>query len=141
MRAGEAFWLETANAKKVLCFIFSDTENHPSEFVAAPISRVYDPICPDNSCILMAGEHPSIKHDSFVFYNRAHIISAREYSVHTTKGLIKPAASLASPAVLQKIRDGARKTTKLMDYVKKFLIRQGFFAEEADPNPLKNVQF
>ncbi len=62
----------------------------------------------DTTCRLKAGEHPFIVHDSVVAYNRGQLIAQAVFAQLQKAGyLIQPPAS---PALVKKIRNGARQS-------------------------------
>ena len=104
---------------KHLWVIVSDPNSHPDCVVIVNLSstfnKTYDP-----ACDLKRGEHPFIRHDTFVHY--------REAKVVTSKGLHAAAIShgqSVSVAVLARIREGANKTRLLPRAIKRHLIDQG----------------
>lgn len=59
----------------------------------------------DNSCILRPGDHPFIKHDSFVFYSKARIENAGKILRGVREGKLAPYETV-SPEVFEKICQG-----------------------------------
>lgn len=63
----------------------------------------------DTSCILSAGDHPWIRHDSVVFYMKAmewQLAGPQGFTELQAKGVIQVEAGFA-PEVLKRIREGA----------------------------------
>ena len=63
-------------------------------------NRVHDP-----ACLLDAGDHPFIKHPSYVLYRRASLVRASQIITCTAQGLYVPKEDFP-PAAYQRIRDG-----------------------------------
>lgn len=59
----------------------------------------------DSTCLLPSQCHPSIRHDSYVYYRGARIVQAREISQLVAQAVYTPAASMSS-AELARIRQG-----------------------------------
>jgi hypothetical protein len=59
----------------------------------------------DKTCILPSGSHPSIHHDSFVYYKGAFIAQARDVEQRVRSGVYHAAAPV-SAQVLRQIRSG-----------------------------------
>jgi hypothetical protein len=78
----------------------------------------------ERACILSAGEHPFVNHDTCVNYGGAKIVSARQIDFLLTKGKLSNHAAL-SEALLQKIRFGAANSTRMSLEHADILIDQG----------------
>ena len=63
----------------------------------------------DRTCILQQGCHPSIHHESYVYYKGALIAQARDVEERVRQGIYRQAASF-SANVLQQIRIGLRQS-------------------------------
>jgi hypothetical protein len=59
----------------------------------------------DSVCVLPAGSHPSIHHESYVYYKGAFIAQAREIEERVQQGVYRPAVSVGVE-VLSQIRRG-----------------------------------
>lgn len=59
----------------------------------------------DNSCVLLGGCHPSIQHDSYVYYKGARIEQARDVEERVRSGVYHAATPVAAQ-VLNQIRTG-----------------------------------
>jgi hypothetical protein len=66
----------------------------------------------ETTCVLSPGEHPFIKHNSYIRYSGAREASVSELQNAVKRGLLKPHQA-ASPALLEKIRAGARASPRL----------------------------
>jgi hypothetical protein len=63
----------------------------------------------DQTCILPGGSHPSIHHDSFVYYKGAFIAQAREVEERVRQGVYRAAAPV-NAQVLHQIRGGLQQS-------------------------------
>jgi hypothetical protein len=61
----------------------------------------------ETACIIQAGEHPFIKHDSYVRYGGARKAKAADLAEAVKMGLLRPYQA-ASRDFLEKVRAGAR---------------------------------
>jgi hypothetical protein len=61
----------------------------------------------ETTCIILAGEHPFIKHNSYVHYGGARKVRAADLAEAVKKRLLKPHQA-ASHAFLEKVRAGAK---------------------------------
>ncbi len=91
-------------------------------FLAVNISSI-DPILQyDPSCILKAGDHPFIKHDSYVYYRKADIFGATTTARLVAEGEI----SLHDPftdVVFEKILNGFYQSKEVRPKMLKFFQR------------------
>lgn len=61
----------------------------------------------ETACIVQPGEHPFIRHDSYVRYGSARKVKVADLAEAVRKGLLKPHQA-ASNAFLEKVRAGAK---------------------------------
>lgn len=66
----------------------------------------------DKACILQAGEHPFVQHETCVNYGGAKVVSKADIELLIEKGLMATHASV-SAALLKRIRDGAANSTRM----------------------------
>jgi len=78
----------------------------------------------DRACVLNAGEHPFVKHETCVNYGGAKIVSKATIEHLMSKGLRLPHASL-SGHLLKRIRDGAAASTRMSLDNADIMIEQG----------------
>lgn len=71
----------------------------------------------DRSCILHAGDHPLITHDSFLYYTESQEMTEKGLQEAINMGNLVQDADL-SPAVYQQVLDGARKSPFLSPDIK-----------------------
>jgi hypothetical protein len=79
----------------------------------------------DESCILSAGDHPYIKHDSWVNYQRARLVPEGPIDERVASGNRVKTDEDVSSEVLKRILEGATATDKLTIGDKKFLADLG----------------
>jgi hypothetical protein len=72
----------------------------------------------DQTCILPSGSHPSIHHDSFVYYKGAFIAQAREVEERVRQGVYRAAAPI-SAQLLHQIRSGLQQSKFTMREIQK----------------------
>ena len=85
--------------------------NSEREYLVVPVDSLkyrYQ----DRSCVLHPGDHPFIKHESFVNYKYAQVISFVQLFNGLQKGLFIKKEDI-SEEVLRRIQAGARKTLHL----------------------------
>lgn len=75
----------------------------------------------DPTCVLKQGEHPTIKHDSFVFYEKAEIKSCKAIEEGISQMFFVPKGSMPELA-LTKIAQGISRSPKTPQRVKDFCI-------------------
>jgi hypothetical protein len=63
----------------------------------------------DDSCVVKAGEHPFLKHDSVVCYDRP-IVWSTEKTIADWKYLIEVQKEPVGPALLRRIQEGGAKS-------------------------------
>jgi hypothetical protein len=78
----------------------------------------------DPACILEAGEHPFVKHQTCVNYAGAKVVSRADIQSLMEKGLLRNHAAL-SAALLKRIRDGAGASERMSLAHADILIEQG----------------
>lgn len=75
-------------------------------------SSVKNPAMCDNSCILQAGDHPLIRHASYMFYAKSRVVTQQWLQARVADGNLVQVADLRAD-VLQRVVDGARSTPRL----------------------------
>ena len=78
----------------------------------------------DPACILQAGEHPFVRHETCVNYAGAKVVSEAQIRTLVQKGLLSSHAAL-SAALLERIRDGAAASERMSLRHADILIEQG----------------
>ncbi len=78
----------------------------------------------DPACILQAGEHPFVHHETCVNYGGAKVVSVAQIQTLLKKGLLSSHAAL-SDVLLKRIRDGAAASERMSLDHADILIEQG----------------
>ena len=78
----------------------------------------------DKACILQAGEHPFVHHETCVNYAGAKVVSKANLELLVHKGLMVTHGSV-SAAILKRIREGAANSTRMSLDHADILINQG----------------
>ena len=105
----------TGQNKRHLNIVITEA-NSENEYLVVPVDTLrFD--FQDRSCILHAGDHSFIKHDSFVNYKYARVISYVQLFNGLNKGLFIRKEDI-SEEVLIRIQNGARKTKNLKTELK-----------------------
>ncbi|WP_235033830.1 hypothetical protein [Pantoea sp. 18069] len=74
----------------------------------------------DAACVIMAGEHPFITHDSYVYYRDPRIESV-DHVQKMVDQAVWQARESCSPELLARIRQGLKTSSRVPRYVKKML--------------------
>jgi hypothetical protein len=113
--SGQTF-LPVDGADDHLWIVISDTTQDPDELVIVCLLswRPYH----DQACVLHAGEHPFIKHDTCVNYPGALFASREILEARVAEGKIKLKAPISAD-LLKKIRDSAGDSDMPGKYLKK----------------------
>ncbi len=77
----------------------------------------------DRACLIAAGEHPSVRHASFIAYNHTEILEVAEIRQLMDTGQCTQ-ADIFAPALLQRIVAGAVASNRTPEKVVKFV--QGY---------------
>lgn len=85
--------------------IVLDGYGHDLQVLTASITTIHEGVPHDGACVLAAGEHPFIKHASYIYYRRVHIDSLTHTQQMVDQGVWKPNDPCAD-ALIEKIRAG-----------------------------------
>ncbi len=111
MNVGDTFLMEHPRGRrKHLFFVVFKTET--DRLLLVHVSSIKLGRDCDTSCVVRRGEHPFIKHDSFVVYSAAMFAIESHVEAQIRAGICRPQAS-ASPALLKRISDGAHVSAAL----------------------------
>lgn len=80
-------------------------------------SSVRNPAMCDNSCILQAGDHPLIRHASYMFYAKSRVVTQQWLLERVAEGNLVQVEDLDAQ-VLQRVVDGARSSPRLFRGIK-----------------------
>ena len=121
---GDTFWVpsDDDNSVEHLYIVISDPVKDADNVVMVPLTTLES--WKDDSCVLHAGEHPNITHDSCIDYRRSQIVPARQIEQSLSEGRIR-ARQPASPTLLSRILLGASETRQLSGVADGILARQG----------------
>ncbi|MCA6085012.1 hypothetical protein [Candidatus Endomicrobiellum agilis] len=99
-------------------FVVSDPDVDNS-VLAVNMTTLRSLVRADKACILNIGDHPKIKHQSFIFYQKAIEVSAPEIMIRVSSKEYNMAERL-SDETLKKIQEGAKKSEFLPEKFKKY---------------------
>ena len=88
-----------------LWLIINDPPAHAGAAVIVNVSTLRPNA--ETTCIVQPGEHPFIKHDSYVRYGSARGVNVADLAEAVKKGLLRPHQA-AGKALLEKARAGAK---------------------------------
>ncbi|EIV5803169.1 TPA: hypothetical protein RFY33_003298 [Klebsiella aerogenes] len=82
-----------SGSKEHIYFICNDPVFYPKlvkeTFLAVNLTSISDAFEPDRTCILDVGDHPFVRHPSYIFYRRAEIFGAETVTNRITAGDIR----------------------------------------------------
>ena len=109
-RAGDTFFAPWPESDGVthLFFVISDPSIDGKHVLAVPM-MTWDADYKESTCLVHPGEHPFIRHTSFVNYDCAELTSADFIEERLASGAFR-AHKPASPELLEKIRTGAERS-------------------------------
>jgi len=105
-----------------LWVVISEPKWDPAKVVLVNVSSFHGQA--DRSCILRVGDHPFIKHDTFVFYYHAKCEKLGSLEVLLSRSLIQNHARVTDN-VLARIRKGAGVSDYMPNGPRQVLIDQG----------------
>ena len=106
MNVGDAFLMEhPRGGVKHLFFVVSKPESN--RVLLVHVCSIKPGRECDTSCVIRPEEHPFVKHDSFVVYSATMFALESHVEAQVRAGICRPQPP-ASPALLVRIRDGAR---------------------------------
>ncbi|HEV7925063.1 MAG TPA: hypothetical protein VGR14_06900 [Verrucomicrobiae bacterium] len=106
MKQGETFLGGSeVHGEDHLWLIVNDPSAHSGFALIVNVSTLR--LNAETTCVVQAGDHPFIKHDSYVRYGSARKVRVTDLAEAVKKGLLKPNQA-ASKAFLAKVRAGAK---------------------------------
>ena len=120
MNAGDTYRRTSGGCH--LWIVISDPQRNPHEIIAVNLTSQRS--WQDQSCIVLRGEHPFVRHESVVFYAEAKQTTAAQLEANFAKNLIQWLDPVP-PELLRRIRDGARISARLPIGLKAILQAQG----------------
>lgn len=102
--------LAISGAVDHLHVICNDPVHYPIDgcecVLAVNISSVKLGVPHDSTCILKTGDHPFVRHDSYVVYERAVIWKVSNVDKKVSEGSIKPQPNNISDEIFERILEG-----------------------------------
>ncbi len=121
-RQGDTFWIPSSDSGiEHLHVIISDPEINHESVVVVPLTTSDG--WAEETCVLYAGCHPAIVHDTCVDYRRADLVSAIKLDTALTNRQIRKSAPISSE-ILKDILAGANETRFLPGRCDKVLSAQ-----------------
>ncbi|WP_096525242.1 hypothetical protein [Candidatus Endomicrobiellum trichonymphae] len=115
---GITFWCDDESEKNHLRFVISDPDVY-GNVLTVNMTTLYNRERADISCVLDCGDHPGIKHESFVAYQKALGVSVEKIMTKILRHCYKNTAKLTDE-ILRKIQEGAKKSNFLPQKLKKY---------------------
>lgn len=106
-----------------LWFILSDPSKAPQRILIVNVTSAHEGRDVDSACILEPGEHPFIRHRSYVFYEGATTTSENNLREAVRKGVCR----ITDPApedLLTKLRQGLMRSSHSQERFKSLLSEQ-----------------
>jgi hypothetical protein len=105
--------------------VISAPDRFPDDdVIVVNITTIYQGAPYDSACVLYNGDHPTVKHDSYIRYQSAVGFTAQRIQSAVTAGAIIILESIEQ-SVLDRIRLGAQNTNRMPRALKAILSRQG----------------
>ena len=127
IKAGDTFFLPDHNGVRHLYVVLSDPEQSSDQIFIAMISTRGDG--KEECCILRAGDHPFLRHDSVVVYRMppARPVSLAQLKLLEADGILSQNKNTVpvAPLLLERMRRSSAESRQLEDRVDQLLFRQG----------------
>ena len=104
-----------------LFFVISDPDTFPNDPILIVNCTSSQYRC-DSTCILIPGEHPFIRTESWVYYKEANLADPAMFQQALSNALLMPNQSL-SVELLDRIRNGAIRSDNTPEVCKELLLR------------------
>jgi hypothetical protein len=108
--------------------IISDPATNPDRVLIVNFTS-WQPLH-DSTCLLAGDEHPFLKHATCVNYPAAQLTTVAKLKALHTSGELRLYPDPLSPELLQRIRNGARDSLRIMNEHRQLLESQGLFSSE-----------
>jgi len=117
---GDTFWIKNPSSKNVrhLYFAIADGTTTGGRILLVNMSKVKEGN--DTSCILKVGEHTAVTHESTIKYHEALLANPTDLASGIRMGVIT-SGDKATPNLVQKIQEGAKKSPFLRQEYKRFI--------------------
>jgi hypothetical protein len=116
---GLTFWRSDASGKEHLCFVISDICKDDNSVLVVNMTTFRNIGLSDLSCVLDVGDHPAVKHKSYIIYEMAKIFSVEKILNDTINGKLRKDCKI-DDALLKRIQDGAKKSDLLPEKFEKY---------------------
>ena len=126
---GDTFFADYPKNDPHLLFVILDIcDREPNLFMCAMLSSWKDnsPYC-DSACIVEKGEHPFVKHKSYIAYRETLILTHDEMNWLVENGKFQKKEP-ASPGLIKRIIESAPKSRKIMPDIRNFILDRYFFS-------------
>lgn len=90
------------------------------QFISVSVTTIYEGLPHDPACVLMLGDHPFIKHPSYVTYRHARVDQDRHMAMMVDSGTWKP-NSPCCPETIKKIVQGVCRSKLVSREIKQFM--------------------
>lgn len=122
-RPGECLLIDSGPTGKHLFVLVCKTTDGKGEVViSAPVCSVKDAVCAsvDDACLISAGEHVFVRHDSFIEYRHCRIDSPETILNLVRKHTFLPKEPV-TPTLLAKIKEGLLRSRHVKRYIRELL--------------------
>ncbi len=110
-------------AKEHLFFICNDPVFYPALtkecFLAVNLTTIYRDIAYDDTCILGIGDHPFVKHDSYILYKKAEVLGVDTVTSQVMAGDIRVSEPCRND-VFDRILNGFNVSPHVKPKIRKF---------------------
>jgi len=125
LRAGDVFInSRSGSIPSHLWFILSDPGEDPEHVLIVNATSAFQGRDVDSSCILKPGDHPFIRHESYIFYDGARQTAARKLKEGFETEILRFQES-ASDQLLLRVRTGLMQSPHAEERHKALLRTQG----------------
>lgn len=124
MKAGDTFRIPQAGTSldSHLWVVISDPAQDANKILIVNFTTLRADS--ETACVLVAGEHPFVKHDTCVNYRGAKVVSEANIQLLMRAGHMQAHATV-SAAILKRIQDGAAASTRMSLEHAEILSKQG----------------
>lgn len=117
-KAGECLLIDSGPTGKHLFVLVLDKKvNNKLQVLSVPVCSIKSEVYIDDSCILQEGEHPFVKHESFVEYRNSRIDDATHLLSCVQEKTFIPHEPVSSE-LLNRILSGLKNSKQVKRYIK-----------------------
>ena len=120
---GDTFFADYPKNDPHLFFIIIDADyKNPELFICTMLSswKDFSPHC-DDACIVNEGEHPFVRHKSYIAYSETMVLTRDDLERFVLQGSFKRNEP-ATPALVKKIIDAASKSKKILPEIRDYIL-------------------